>query len=1005
MPKFCVGQGVKTSAGGVGVIVDVSHTIPEASYRVFVNGRSEPFYEGQLTAAELVTIPTRASGDALRCKLAALSLTSPSGDSALSFNEGRIDHIPYQYRPVLRLLRADKPRLLIADEVGVGKTIEAGLILRELHARRELRRVLIVCSKALIVEDKWQTEMRRFDEEFIPLDGASLRHCIKQTDLDGEWPERYSRAIMPFSLFSEEFLLGDGNGARRVKGLLELSPPPVFDLVIVDEAHNARNPESWLHRGLRVLCGEAESVLFLTATPIQLGSHELFHLLNLLRPDVVIDRPTFERMAEPNPHINAAIAAARGAAADWTESAATALRKAAQTPWGRSMLAPNPRFQAILDSMGGRPGDSERVSLIRQMEELHTFADMINRTRRRDIGAFTMRQARTELIPFTAKQQELHDEVLRVQERLLRLRHGDISVGFLMSMIRRQLASCVHGLAPLLKDVMQRGVSALDLLDADVSERPGEVFDSIRTEVAALVTMSDTLPPDDPKIDRLLTIAREKALLRNHRLLLFSTFRHTLTYLEAKLRAAGVRATLVHGGVDDDQRRFLRKRFALPKEDPMAIDVLLSSEIGSEGLDFQFCDAIVNYDIPWNPMRVEQRIGRIDRYGQKSESVAIWNLVTPGTVDFEVYERCMLRIGVFSQSIGGCEEILGAIAREIRSVAEDMTLSPEERQARLQQLAENDIRLLHEQDELEKRQTELFGIRPATRNGGDDVCEAIWLASPALERLVRSYLADLFPERESLLGAGLPKTLRLAGDARRLLLERSRVKRAPTSLTDRQWISWLKGGEPNLQVTFDRGIARDNPSAVLLTPAHPLVRQAANAHSGDNPLVVSLRAQSSSIPPGPYEFAIYQWRLTGIKPDTRLVAVTPCPADQMEFFSLVAGADENNRDSAVAASHIELDSIHHRLWSEARVKHRNDTAATAEFYRESFLASHRARLAGLRDLEAGASDARIRKMRGAQIAAAQAEADQRLEYLTKAEEEADILFCPAAYGAIEVVAP
>jgi SNF2 family DNA or RNA helicase len=162
------------------------------------------------------------------------------------------------------------------------KTIEAGLILRELHARRELRRVLVVCSKALIVEEKRQQEMRRFDEEFTPLDGAALRHCLKQTDLDGAWPELYARAILPFSLFNEEFVLGVANGARRVKGLLELSPRPAFDLIIVDEAHNARNPESWLHRGLRVLCGEAETVLFLTATPIQLGSHELFHLLNLL---------------------------------------------------------------------------------------------------------------------------------------------------------------------------------------------------------------------------------------------------------------------------------------------------------------------------------------------------------------------------------------------------------------------------------------------------------------------------------------------------------------------------------------------------------------------------------------------------------------------------------------------------------------------------------------------------------------------------------------------------
>jgi hypothetical protein len=446
----------------------------------------------------------------------------------------------------------------------------------------------------------------------------------------------------------------------------------------------------------------------------------------------------------------------------------------------------------------------------------------------------------------------------------------------------------------------------------------------------------------------------------------------------------------------------IRRKFALPKSDPEGVDVLLSSEIGSEGLDFQFCDALVNYDIPWNPMRVEQRIGRIDRYGQKSEAVAIWNLVTSGTVDFDVYERCMLRIGVFARSIGGCEEILGAITREIRSVIEDMTLRPEERQARLQQLADNDIRLLEEQDELEKRQVELFGLRPAQRSQ-HEAAEAIWLAAPALERLVRAYLLSLFPERESLLGTGPLKTLRLAGDARRILLERTRSKRAPVSLGDRRWISWLKGGEPNIAVTFDREVARENPWAMLLTPAHALIRQAAEAMRGDNPLLSGLRVRSSSVPTGTYPFAIYQWRLTGIRPDAQLVAATPHPVAQPEILSLLSGAEDVARSPGIL-EHTGLDAVHHQLWSEARLKHRREISATAAFRRESFLASHRARIANLRELEAGATEPRIRKMRGAQIAAAEAEAENRLAQLAKAASEADILFLPVVYGTLEVEA-
>ena len=153
--------------------------------------------------------------------------------------------------------------------------------------------------------------------------------------------------------------------------------------------------------------------------------------------------------------------------------------------------------------------------------------------------------------------------------------------------------------------------------------------------------------------------------MANNKALAFSTFRHTLAYIARHMADTGLRYGLVHGGVADEERAELRRRFALPKEDPDALDVLLSSEVGSEGLDFQFCDLLINYDLPWNPMRVEQRIGRIDRYGQASETVAIVNLVTPGTVDADIYERCLLRIGVFRHAVGGSEEILGEITREI----------------------------------------------------------------------------------------------------------------------------------------------------------------------------------------------------------------------------------------------------------------------------------------------------------------------------------------------------
>ena len=141
--------------------------------------------------------------------------------------------IPYQYRPVLKLIRADRPRLLIADEVGVGKTIEAGLIIKELQARMELSSVLIICPTALVAERKWFVEMKRFEEHLTALDGPLLRHCLQETHLEGEWPDQYSKAIIPFSLFDKDLVFGPDKPNKKHLGLIKLDPPPKFDSVIV----------------------------------------------------------------------------------------------------------------------------------------------------------------------------------------------------------------------------------------------------------------------------------------------------------------------------------------------------------------------------------------------------------------------------------------------------------------------------------------------------------------------------------------------------------------------------------------------------------------------------------------------------------------------------------------------------------------------------------------------------------------------------------------------------
>lgn len=153
--------------------------------------------------------------------------------------------------------------------------------------------------------------------------------------------------------------------------------------------------------------------------------------------------------------------------------------------------------------------------------------------------------------------------------------------------------------------------------------------------------MAENLPEEDPKFDQMMTVIREKQTVENNKIIIFSTFRFTLGYLKNKLVKAGFRVDQVDGSVKDVVRQDLRARFELSKTNPEALDILLFTEVGSEGLDYQFCDMMINYDLPWNPMRIEQRIGRIDRRGQKSEAVNIYNVITKGTVDADIYYRCI----------------------------------------------------------------------------------------------------------------------------------------------------------------------------------------------------------------------------------------------------------------------------------------------------------------------------------------------------------------------------
>ena len=210
-------------------------------YTVFVNGKPQTYYREQIQLQVLKEEHEYLPLPRVRSALTAYQIHNPGSTNLYSLNSARIDFVPYQFRPALRMIQADSPRVLVADDVGVGKTIEAGLILKELEARSSLSSVLVICPRPLVAERKWQLEMKRFDENFTQLDGKGLAECISETDRDGEWPERHSKTIIPYSLFNEDSVMGRNSRSSRKRknlGLYELDPIPHFDLVIVDEAYS-----------------------------------------------------------------------------------------------------------------------------------------------------------------------------------------------------------------------------------------------------------------------------------------------------------------------------------------------------------------------------------------------------------------------------------------------------------------------------------------------------------------------------------------------------------------------------------------------------------------------------------------------------------------------------------------------------------------------------------------------------------------------------------------------
>lgn len=958
----------------IGAVIGVSGN----KYSVLVNGKIQSYYKEQIQLQNAKEEHKYLSLPKVRSALTAYQIHNPGSSNLYSLNSARIDFVPYQFRPALRMIQADSPRVLVADDVGVGKTIEAGLILKELEARSSLTSVLVICPRPLVAERKWQLEMKRFDEDFTQLDGRMLAECISETDRDGEWPERHSKTIIPYSLFGEDSIMGRGSRSGKKHkdiGLSELDPLPHFDLVIVDEAHNIRNANTWAYRGVELFCRNADAVVFLTATPLQNSNNDLYTLLNLLRPDVIIDKDTFKTMSEPNAFINNLLRIVRNQEEGWQEAGKAEIANILGTTWGRNVIQHNPEFEKIFTFLDRTEVTrDERIEMIGKIESLHSFHTMINRTRRKDIEDFCIRRTQTVEVPFNGVQRDLYDALIEFESTALAQLHGSRSVRFMMCTIMRQAASCIYGLAPFMNDIVKRRLSQIQE-DGELYEYDFELNSDEENSLFELADeidkLSGDLPKDDPKFDRMLEVIQEKQTTDNNRVIIFSSFRHTLSYLRKKLTAQGIRVGQVDGSVPDEERYKLRQRFLLDRDNVNAVDVLLFSEVGCEGLDYQFCDTMINYDLPWNPMRIEQRIGRIDRRGQKSDTVKIYNMITQGTIDAVIYDRCLSKIGVFEASIGDCSEILGDISDQIFKIMFDPELTDEERQMKIEQMADNEVMKVQELHRLEQEEKSLYGFDLSKYMMDKDVQDAenAWINPQSLNELLNIFMDDYLGQGEYLRGKQDGKTLRLAADKRQLLLDD--LMKMPLSTNNhatKLWKAYLKSDKPVLSVTFESQYAKDNRDVTFFTQMHPFVAQAAAYESRNFPCDLAVRIADPEVEPGDYEFLIYAWRYVGLRPDIRLVAVSSNPAVEKNILNFIQYASEYYEDDGThQSSWDQMDDLHYKRWQSSKEQYSADVRDECEYRKEQLTHSFHQQEAIVRGQIESATDDKIKRMRIAQL--------------------------------------
>lgn len=682
-------------------------------YRVNWNGRLDWHYEEELVEAdqdgddplELIREGRYGRVDDLRQLLTHIHLAGRLSNVVYAMGLTQTDFYPHQYKPLLTLLDSPVNGLLIADEVGLGKTIEAGLIWTELRARYDMRRLLVVCPAML--REKWRFELSsRFGLDARVVDAETLRQELDSTEQrERAWIVSYQGIRVPSDWDANESDKPKRSVRARLSDLLHqhADQEPLLDLVIFDEAHYMRNDETGAWQTGSLLRDVSTHQLMLSATPINLASDDLFNVLRLLDPDHFEHREDFRNIVLANRPVIAASNVVRDPTSHAGQIIA-AIREIESSRWFERSQRVG-RLIEEAESIEEWTND-RRIDIAAKLERLNLLAHIVSRTRKREVQSDrVVRDATVFEAEMSPVERELYQAITE-GTREYALAKG-IEHGFLLSAPQRMVASSP---AALLRTWRDDGLDAdavavaMDESDEDeemLAERTSGLKRWLTSRTLSKFGFSD-LSKNDSKFAE-LSKAFKRFMVEDgdSKAIVFTTFRGTARYLVERLSAENVEAGLLMGGAEFDKEAVVSSF----REDRNC-RVLVCTDVAAEGLDLQFCRLVVNYDLPWNPMRIEQRIGRIDRIGQRSKRILVWNFVHKDTIDALIIARLAKRIGVFESTLGETEEILGQV-RKLEDVLLSKHLTPDEEALLIEEVALAIESAKRKQEELEREAIQL----------------------------------------------------------------------------------------------------------------------------------------------------------------------------------------------------------------------------------------------------------------------------------------------------------